>query len=181
MRQNWYQTLSLFSILTLLTACTQGNVHVPEVVYEPIQPRMITKQEYQYKQETVKPGKIFMRRTASTLPEGTKLGQVAVAKNSSEWVNIEDAEVVIHAEKAPLEDILQIVMRQVAAQSGPWDVRFKLTDENKDLLLQPFSLNTETTFGEFVSFVSEYLMNFRGVAMKFHLFKQTRVLVVTDE
>lgn len=181
MRQKWYQTLSLSSFVVLLAACSQGNVHVPEVVFEPEQPRMITKQEYQYSQETVKPGKIFMRRTATTLPEGTKMGQVAVARNASEWVNVEDAEVVIHADRAPLEDILQIVMRQVAAQSGPWDVRFKLSDENKDLLLQPFSLNTETTFGEFVSYISEYLMNYRGVALKFHLFKQTRVLVVTDE
>lgn len=165
-----------------LSACVERNqMYVPEVQYEPQLPKSVSYFKYQQMQEPVKASKIFMRHTGTALPEGTKLGKVAVAYDPKDWVDIEKAQVVLHTDKAALEDILSLVMRQVATQSGPWDLSFEISKENKDLLLQPFSLNTETTFGEFVSYISEYLMNYRGVALKFHLFKKTRILVVTDE
>ncbi len=183
--------LSLPAFALFLASCssTPDQMVIPEASFvdESYKPTPLSRAQQnlaeQLAQQTpvyAQKGKIFMRRTDSGLPEGTKLGRVQAAASAGDWIPIEDARIVVHTDKLPLQDLVKLVMRQVAAQSGPWDLKFKLSRDSEDVLFEPFSLNTETTFGEFVNAVSEYLMNYRGIDLKFHLFKQTRVLVVTD-
>jgi hypothetical protein len=72
------------------------------------------------------------------------------------------------------------VMTRAEPFTGPWKIKWKISDENKDILSTKFSLDTETSFDEFVSYLAQYLVNDRGVKITFSLFDRDRVIVISD-
>jgi hypothetical protein len=76
--------------------------------------------------------------------------------------------------------MLEKIIARAEPFTGPWEVRWKLKPENQDLMTEKFSLDAETTFAEFVSYLAQYLLNDRGVKLSFALFDRERVVLVSD-
>ena len=96
------------------------------------------------------------------------------------WQNIREAQVRVHAENRPFQGLIEDVVDELEPRVGPWRVQWKLTRENRDLLTERFSLNTETTFEQFISSVASFILNYRGLELNFSLFEKDRVLVISD-
>lgn len=98
----------------------------------------------------------------------------------SQWVNLEDAKITLHVEDEKFEDLILRSVNNAAIHAGPWQLKWKLKKENELLLYTKFSLDAETTFGEFINNVRQYIINYNGVRLNFRLFKEKRVLIVSD-
>jgi uncharacterized protein YcfL len=98
----------------------------------------------------------------------------------SQWVNLEDAKVTLHVEDERFEDLMLRAVNNAGVHAGPWQLKWKLKKENELLLYTKFSLDAETTFGEFINNVRQYIVNYNGVRLNFRVFKEKRVLIVSD-
>jgi hypothetical protein len=98
----------------------------------------------------------------------------------SQWINLEDAKITLPVEDEKFEDLMLRAVNNAAIHAGPWQLKWKLKKENELLLYTKFSLDAETTFGEFINNVRQYVVNYNGVRLNFRLFKEKRVLIVSD-
>lgn len=122
-------------------------------------------------------GTIFMRPThPATTPNARRVAM----GDPTQWVDIKDVRVVLHADNSTLESLMTHLMTQTQPHVGPWQVQWRLQKSNLDILDEPFSLNTETTFGELVSYIADFMLNYRGIRLKFEMFNTERILVITD-
>lgn len=97
-----------------------------------------------------------------------------------DWIDLEDYQVVMHENNSELEDILNNLLKRAEPYVGPWDVKWKLKPENMDILNERFSLDAETSFDAFTSYISNYMKSYRGFGLTFNIFRKERILVVTD-
>lgn len=88
--------------------------------------------------------------------------------------------VVMHADDLTLQQMMEQVINQAAPFTGRWTVKWKVSGENTDILAERFSLDAETTFDNFVNYLSQYMVNERGVKMSFSLFDTERIIVISD-
>jgi vacuolar-type H+-ATPase subunit E/Vma4 len=102
------------------------------------------------------------------------------ARSRRDWVDLRKYKVVVHEDGKTLEELMNEVMTRAEPFTGPWKIKWKISDENKDILSTKFSLDTETSFDEFVSYLAQYLVNDRGVKITFSLFDRDRVIVISD-
>jgi len=112
-------------------------------------------------------------------PEARALS-VQRARTRTDLMNLRDYKVVVHEDGQTLPQILDKIITRAEPFTGPWQVRWKLKPDNQDLLTEKFSLDVETTFGEFASYLAQYLLNDRGVKLSFALFDRERVVLVSD-
>jgi len=107
---------------------------------------------------------------------------VILRKNQArnDIMSLRDYKVVMHEDGQTLPDMLQKIISRAEPFTGRWQVRWKLSAENQELLTEKFSLDAETTFAEFVSYLAQYLLNDRGVKLSFALFDRERVVLVSD-
>ncbi len=111
----------------------------------------------------------------TALPEGY------VAETPIEnWIDLQDYQVVVHAEDETLEDILGKVVHSATPFTGKWELKWKLKAENQDILSEKFSLNAETSFADFANYISSYMFSYRGFKLSFNLFDKERIVLVTD-
>ena len=96
------------------------------------------------------------------------------------WQDIRDARINVHVQNSPFKKMVEDIIERIEPRVGPWEVQWKLTRENRDLLKQHFSLNTETTFNKFINSVASYILNLRGIELNFELFEKKRVLIISD-
>lgn len=115
-------------------------------------------------------------RGALAQRKGAARGDVA----TNEYVNLADYKIVVHANGATLKDLVEDVVAEAAPHVGEWTVKWKLKRENEGILDEQFSLDTETTFGRFADYVSDFVLNYRGFRLKFEMFEAERVMVISD-
>jgi hypothetical protein len=108
------------------------------------------------------------------------LNSLGRAKNRTDLMNLRDYKVVLHADSQTLPAILEQIMQRAEPFTGKWHVSWRLKPENEDVLTERFSLDAETTFDEFVSYLAQYLLNDRGVKLTFSLFDRERIVLVSD-
>lgn len=135
-------------------------------------------------------GTIFMRPTRPVTLQGNQaiinsstgssVTHGSVMTDATQWVDIKDVRVVMHADNRTIEQLMNDVLAQVRPHTGPWQLQWRLKKDNLDILDEPFSLNTETTFGELVNYLSDFMINYRGIRLKFEMFNAERILVITD-
>jgi hypothetical protein len=124
---------------------------------------------------------IFMKRTADKYGNtDTGIGRKAipVTTNAADWIPLEDYRVVVHVENLTFEKILQDVLTEAAPYVGPWQVKWSLPKEYEDVLLERFSLDSETTFEQFIAYLKDYVLNYRGISISFELYEAERIMVV---
>lgn len=102
------------------------------------------------------------------------------ARARTDLMDLRDYKVVLHADNLTLPAMLSQIIERAEPFAGPWQVRWRLKPENEDLMTERFSLDAETTFSEFVSYLAQYLINDRGVKLTFSLFDRERVVLVSD-
>jgi hypothetical protein len=102
------------------------------------------------------------------------------ARARTDLMDLRDYKVVLHADNMTLPAILNQIIERAEPFAGPWQVRWRLKPENADLMAERFSLDAETTFSAFVSYLAQYLVNDRGVKLTFSLFDRERVVLVSD-
>lgn len=98
----------------------------------------------------------------------------------SEWVSLEEAPISLHVEDQKFEGLILRAVNNAAVHSGPWNLKWKLKKENENLLHTKFSLDVETDFGTFITDVKRYILNYNGVVLYFRVFKEKRILIVSD-
>ena len=125
-------------------------------------------------------------------PDGMAVGpggvQVANAQAPSmmrasarhDWVDLRKFHVVVHEDSKGLQQLVNNVVTKAEPYVGPWEIKWKISNENRDLLQEKFSLDAETTFEEFVNYLANYMVNDRGIKLTFSLFDAERVLVISD-
>lgn len=97
-----------------------------------------------------------------------------------DWMDLEDYQVVLHENNSKLSDILTGMLSRAEPYVGPWQVRWKLKESNMDVLDERFSLDVETDFDSFASYISNYMKGYRGFGLTFNIFRTERILVITD-
>lgn len=102
------------------------------------------------------------------------------ARNRADWMDLRQYKVVVHEDDQTLEELLGKVLKRSEPFTGPWQIRWKISEANKDVMKEKFSLDAETTFEEFVSYLAQYMVNDRGVKLSFSLFDNERIIVVSD-
>jgi hypothetical protein len=102
------------------------------------------------------------------------------ARNRADWMDIRQYKVVVHEDDQTLENLLGRVLKHAEPFTGPWQVRWKVSESNRDILTEKFSLDAETSFEEFVSYLAQYVVNDRGVKLTFSLFDNERIMVISD-
>lgn len=102
------------------------------------------------------------------------------ARNRADWMNIRQYKVVVHEDDQTLETLLGRILKHAEPFTGPWQIRWKISDQNREILTEKFSLDAETNFEEFVSYLAQYVVNDRGVKLTFNLFDNERIIVVSD-
>jgi hypothetical protein len=123
-------------------------------------------------------------RTSRTTPQlpliKNPYASITKARQRQDWMDLRQYRVAVHTDNLTLPAMLDTILKQAAPYTGPWQVRWKLTNENQDLLKETFSLDAETTFEEFINYLAQYIMNDRGVKLGFALFDRERLIVVSD-
>jgi hypothetical protein len=123
-------------------------------------------------------------RQVASLPTQPTFNERALsvqrARTRTDLMSLRDYKVVVHEDGQTLPQMLEKIITRAEPFTGPWEVRWKLKLDNQDLLTEKFSLDAETTFGEFVSYLAQYLLNDRGVKLSFALFDRERVVLVSD-
>lgn len=117
---------------------------------------------------------------ANIEPASGAAPQAQTVRNRADWVDIREYKVVVHQDGRTLEELLGSVVTQAEPFVGPWQIKWKISDENKDVLQERFSLDVEASFAEFVSYLAQYLVNDRGIKISFSLFDSERIIVVSD-
>ena len=101
-------------------------------------------------------------------------------RNRADWMDIRQYKVVVHEDDQTLENLFSKVLKRAEPFAGPWQVRWKVSDQNREVLTEKFSLDAETNFEEFVSYLAQYVVNDRGVKLTFSLFDNERIIVISD-
>lgn len=116
---------------------------------------------------------------ASTASAG--IAALGTPRHRQNWVNIRDYHLAIHVDNKTVENILKETIHRAAPFIGPWEIKWKISNKNKDILDERFSLDAETTFEDFVNYLAQYMFNTRGVYLNFKIFDAEHILVVSDE
>jgi len=86
----------------------------------------------------------------------------------------------VHFENKKLQDVMEDVVNAVATRTGHWDLRWRLSPENRFLKDERVNLIAETNFGTFTSFVSERIKNMTGIQLYVNVFNGSRIIAITD-
>ncbi len=98
----------------------------------------------------------------------------------SSWMDLRQYKVVLHQDNQTLEELLADILKRAEPFTGPWQVRWKITEPNRDLMQERFSLDAEAPFEEFISYLAQYIVNDRGVKLSVSLFDSERIIVISD-
>jgi hypothetical protein len=102
------------------------------------------------------------------------------AGRAADETDLEKLKLVVSLENVRLEDALAKVFEKVAEKTGPWDVKWRLKRENQAIMEQHVNLVAESSFGDFVAYLTDRVKNMTGVQLFVTVFDGARVVVVSD-
>lgn len=95
-------------------------------------------------------------------------------------VNIEDVQVFIDKENIKLSEAISEIVKLTEAHAGHWDVKWRLSHDNREIKDQLVNLTAEATFSEFMDYLLERIRNMTGVSLFVKKFETSRVIVISD-
>ncbi len=101
-------------------------------------------------------------------------------RHRADWVDIREYNVVVHEDNKTLEQLLATTLQRAEPFTGPWSIKWKISRKNNDILTERFSLDVETNFTDFIAYLAQYMVNYRGVQLTFSLFDTERTIVISD-
>lgn len=96
------------------------------------------------------------------------------------FVPLRDVDLRLAYQNMTIEDIMKKVTEEINRQSGGWQVQWRLTEENRDLIEQRVNINAESTFDEFLSHLTAKINNLTGVRLFVKVFEVSRVIIIAD-
>ena len=167
---------------TLLSACQAAHTTAPDTQEK------LNRQEVFMMRPVLQDARIYMRRTG-TVSTGERMllrdGETSYSSKKivdmlppHKWIDLGKVKVVANFENQSLQEIVERVIRDVEVYTGPWKVEWRIDAGDRDILGERFSLNVETNFDEFASYLSEFALNYRGFGLEFQQFKTERILVI---
>ncbi len=109
-------------------------------------------------------------------------GNMAIQQSGHryKWIDIREYHVVVHEDSLTLDKLLKRTLKRAEPFAGKWQVKWKISEKNADILSEEFSLDAETTFESFINYLSQYILNYRGIKLTFSMFDKERILVISD-
>lgn len=136
---------------------------------------------------TVKGGAPATEAPAATQADGDTVNIISdsAAKLQStreyaHYLPLEDLRINVNFENAALQDILRYVTAQASDKVGPWEVEWRLKEENRRLLNERVNLTAESNFNEFMGYLVDRVNNMTGIQLFVRVFKVSRVIVISD-
>lgn len=87
---------------------------------------------------------------------------------------------VIDMENVTLKQAVNRIIKQAEEKSGPWQVKWRVAQENKHILEEKVNLTAESTFAEFLEFLVDRVNNMSGVHLFVSIFEASRVIIISD-
>lgn len=109
-----------------------------------------------------------------------KAKQVHNAREYADHLPLGKLRVNVSFENAALQDILRYVLAQASDKVGPWEIEWRLKEENRRLLNERVNLTAEATFDDFMSYLVDRVNNMTGTQLFVRVFKVSRVIVISD-
>lgn len=109
-----------------------------------------------------------------------RAAQVQSTREYAHFLPLEQLRVNVNFENAALQDILRYVIAQASDKVGPWEVEWRLKEENRRLLNERVNLTAESTFNDFMSYLVDRINNMTGTQLFVRVFKVSRVIVISD-
>ncbi|MBI1364068.1 MAG: hypothetical protein GC134_08790 [Proteobacteria bacterium] len=97
-----------------------------------------------------------------------------------EYVSLPDLRVSINVENVPLEDVMKMILDQAQESTGPWSVKWRLSEDNKGIMNERVNLTAETTFDQFMTYLVDRVNNMTGTRLFVRLFDEARIILITD-
>ena len=88
--------------------------------------------------------------------------------------------ILVDMENVTLHQAVNGILQQAQDKTGPWLVKWRLKPDHEYLMREKVNLTAETTFGDFMSFLSERVNNMTGVNLFTRVFEGARVIVISD-
>ncbi len=86
----------------------------------------------------------------------------------------------VHFENQTLAEVMDRVVAAITTRTGAWDLRWRLSPENKFIKEERVNIIAETDFNTFASLVAERIKNMTGVQLHVSIFDSSRIIAITD-
>ena len=96
------------------------------------------------------------------------------------YKDLSDIRVAVNIENATLQQVMEDIVSQAEEKTGPWDIAWRLKNENRYLLEDKVNLTAESNFDEFVGYMVDRVNNMSGVQLFVKVFNMSRVIVISD-
>ncbi|MFZ2619724.1 MAG: hypothetical protein WAX89_02530 [Alphaproteobacteria bacterium] len=95
-------------------------------------------------------------------------------------IDLADVPVVVNADNVPLNKIMEKMFVDATPLIGKWRVTWQLTEQNRFLLEETWTLNAEASMGEVLDYIQTRVKDLHGVYITFRQFEKSRLFVVAD-
>lgn len=95
-------------------------------------------------------------------------------------VNLEEAPVALNVENKTLKAVMEEVVRQAGSYAGPWNIKWRLNEDNHFIINERVNLTAETNVGQFVEYLVDRVNNMTGVQLFVTVFNNSRIILISD-
>lgn len=95
--------------------------------------------------------------------------------------SLQTAKITLHEENTPLGDIFTHILKDVEPYLGEWQISWQLSPQNLNLKNEKWTVAAETSFNDFVSYVVQKVQQAHGVRLKFQVFGDNHLIVVSED
>ena len=96
------------------------------------------------------------------------------------YLPLGDVHLNILLENTPVSDVVNQVVKDAAKATGPWEVRWRLNDENRFIMSERVNISAETNFDQFMGYLVDRINNMTGIQLFVRVFEASRVIVISD-
>jgi len=119
--------------------------------------------------------------SAPSLAVGATPVITSEAESSTDTLlNLEDITVTLREEDMLLEKVFLKAFADMDSRIGSWEVIWALSEGNKAIPQEKWTVIAEAPFGEFLAYVSAKVQQEKGVTLKYRRFDNSSLFVISD-
>ena len=96
------------------------------------------------------------------------------------YLPLEEVRIAIDIENLPLEEVVTRIISEAEEKTGPWNVKWRLGEENDYLMNERVNITAETDMGQFMSYLVDRVNNLTGVQLFVRVFDASRIILISD-
>jgi len=93
---------------------------------------------------------------------------------------ISDIRLAVDLERKTLKEIVNAIVEQARPMAGHWDVKWRIAEENEYILNERVNLTAETTFEQFMDYLTDRVNNMTGIELFVSVFETSRIIIISD-